>query len=96
MQKAKALTAIFMGILAIAILVYDVIMISMGDILFGEPGTGKEASISNVLNEYFYSPSVHPLMSAIFGLIVGGLMVHFLAWKPINCHITEEEICNEK
>lgn len=85
MEKAKALTAVFMGLIAIAIVVYDVIIITAGDMLFGEKGAGKEASISNVLNEFFWSPDVHPLIVCAFGFIVGGLAVHFLEWRPINC-----------
>lgn len=75
MKDFKFLTAVFMGLIAIAIVVYDVIIITAG---------GEEASISNVLNEFFWSPDVHPLITCAFGFIVGGLAVHFLEWKPIN------------
>jgi len=43
---------------------------------------GSDATISNVINIWAFT--AHPLISFCFGFIIGGLVVHFLRWKPVN------------
>jgi len=73
MKKAKVRTAIFIGIMAIVIVLYDFITYFKN---------GPESTISNIINEWAFD--AHPLMVFLFGFIFGGLVIHFLEWKPIN------------
>lgn len=41
----------------------------------------ENATISKVLQSYFVFEA-HPILSAFFGMVVGGLMVHFLGFIP--------------
>lgn len=41
----------------------------------------KNATISEILQSYFVFEA-HPLLSAGFGMVIGGLMVHFLGFTP--------------
>jgi len=73
MNNAKARTAIFIGIIAIVLVLYDFITY----FLYGE-----ESTISNVINVWAFD--AHPLLVFLFGFILGGLVIHFLEWRPIN------------
>lgn len=83
-MNVKAITAILIGLAAILIVVVDVVLITV---------FGKEASFSNVINEWAYPDgmNVNALGVFFFGFIVGGLVIHFLEWKPINCSHGDEE-----
>jgi len=73
MNNAKARTAIFIGIIAIVLVLYDFITY----FLYGE-----ESTISNVINVWAFDAD--PLLVFLFGFIFGGLVIHFLEWRPIN------------
>ena len=79
MKKAKVRTAIFIGIMAIVIVLYDFITYFQN---------GPESTISNIINEWAFD--AHPLMVFLFGFIFGGLVIHFLEWRPINCNNEDE------
>ena len=78
-MNVKAIAAILIGISAILIVVIDVLLITI---------LGKEASFSNVINEWAYpdGTNVNAVGVFFFGFIVGGLVIHFLEWRPINCN----------
>jgi hypothetical protein len=82
-MDVKAITAILIGLAAILIVVVDVILITC---------YGKEASFSNVINEWAYpdGTNVNAVGVFFFGFIVGGLVIHFLEWRPINCDHEDE------
>ena len=50
----------------------------------------KNATISDIISSYFVF-NAHPLMSAFFGAIVGGLMVHFLGFVPVKDPLKEDD-----
>jgi len=79
LMNVKAIAAMLIGISAIMIVVIDVLLISI---------LGKEASFSNVINEWAYPDglNVNAVGVFFFGFIVGGLVIHFLEWRPINCN----------
>ena len=83
-MNVKAIAAMLIGISAIMIVVIDVLLITI---------LGKEASFSNVINEWAYpdGTNVNAVGTFFFGVIVGGLVIHFLAWKPINCEHGDDE-----
>ena len=73
LRRAKAATAVFIGLVSIVMVVYDIFALYVW---------GAEATISNVINEWSYD--AHPLLVFLFGVITGGLLVHFLEWKPVG------------
>ena len=83
-KNVKAITAILIGISAIMIVVIDVLLITI---------LGKEASFSNVINEWAYPDGTNANAVGLvsFGIIIGGLIIHFFAWKPINCEHGDDE-----
>lgn len=75
MNKWGPLTAIFIGLTIILAILYDIIVL----ISFG-----PDPTISNVLNYWAYHPNTNPLLVCGFGVIIGGLIVHFFGWKAKN------------
>ncbi len=72
-MKSKEVTAIFTGLIVIIIVLYDFITYFKN---------GAESTISAVINEWAFDS--HPLLVFLLGMIAGGLVIHFLEWKPIN------------
>ncbi len=72
-MKSKEVTAIFIGLIVIIIVLYDFITYFKN---------GAESTISAVINEWAFDS--HPLLVFLLGMIAGGLVIHFLEWKPIN------------
>ncbi len=68
----KARTAIFTGLIVIVIVLYDFITYFKN---------GAESTISAVINEWAFDS--HPLLVFLLGVIAGGLVIHFLEWRPV-------------
>jgi len=51
-----------------------------------------EATISDILSSYSVFRA-HPLLISFFGMIVGGLMVHFLGFVPKGNWIKGHHLC---
>lgn len=75
LMNNKARTAIFIGLMAIVIVLYDFITYFKN---------GAESTISAVINEWAFDS--HPLLVFLLGVIAGGLVIHFLEWRPVNCN----------
>lgn len=73
MNKNKQLTVIVIGLVIIFLILYD---------LYALFFLGSTATISAVLNEWSFNS--HPLITFSAGVVVGGLIVHFFEWKPVN------------
>ena len=71
-MSKQLVTLVVIGVICIFLVVYDA---------FALFAWGSEATISCVINIYAFN--AHPLMVFIFGMLVGGLIVHFFEWKPI-------------
>ena len=72
-MKPRIITALFIGLTCLIIVLYDLLALFLW---------GSDATISNVINIWAFS--AHPLVSFCFGAIFGGLVIHFLRWKPVN------------
>ena len=73
MIKPRVLTALFIGFTMLLVVGYDLIALFLW---------GSDATISNVINIWGFTAD--PLIVFCFGAIIGGLVVHFLRWKPVN------------
>ena len=71
MIGGKQLTVVNLGIVIIFLIIYDVFALTF---------FGIDSRISVVLNEWSFQ--AHPLFVFSFGMVVGGLIVHFFRWKP--------------
>lgn len=71
MIGGKQLTVVIMGLVLIFLILYDVYALFF---------MGIDSTISVVLNEWSFQ--AHPLFVFSFGMIIGGLIVHFFRWKP--------------
>ena len=67
----KQLTVVILGIVIIFLIIYDIFALTF---------FGIDSTISVVLNESYFKE--HPLFLFSFGMVVGGLIVHFFRWKP--------------
>ena len=67
----KQLTVVILGIVIIFLIIYDIFALTFFVI---------DSSFSVVLNEWSFQ--AHPLFVFSFGMVVGGLIVHFFKWKP--------------
>ena len=65
------LTVVILGIVIIFLIIYDIFALTF---------FGIDSTISVVLNEWSFK--AHPLFVFSFGMVVGGLIVHFFRWKP--------------
>ena len=72
-MKPTVITALFIGFAVLITVVYDLLALFVW---------GSESTISAVINVWAYES--HPLINFCFGMVFGGLIVHFLAWKPVN------------
>jgi len=72
-MKPRVITALFIGLMVLLVVGYDFLALFLW---------GSDATISNVINIWAFT--AHPLISFCFGFIIGGLVVHFLRWKPVN------------
>ena len=72
-MNGKQITVVVLGLVIIFLILYD---------LYALFFLGADATISAVLNEWSFNSN--PLISFSMGMIVGGLIVHFFKWKPIN------------
>jgi len=66
----KVVTIAFSGCAALIVILYDIFALNFW---------GRDATISVILNEWGFE--AHPLLVFIFGMIFGGLIVHFFRWK---------------
>ncbi len=71
MISGKQLTVVIMGLVLIFLIFYD---------LYALFFMGVDSTISAVLKEWSFE--AHPLFVFSFGMIIGGLVVHFFEWKP--------------
>lgn len=72
-MKPSVITALFIGFAVLIIVVYDLIALFVW---------GSNSTISAIINVWSYES--HPLINVCFGMVIGGLLVHFLGWKPVN------------
>lgn len=72
-MQGKHITLIVIASTVIFLMLYDLLALGFW---------GVESTISVVINEWAYQ--THPLFVFSFGMIFGGLVVHFLEWKPNN------------
>lgn len=66
---------VVLGLLIIIAILYDITALTLW---------GADATFSVILNEWAYCPSTNPLLVCGFGMIIGGLIVHFFGWKAKN------------
>ena len=71
MIGGKQLTVVILGIVIIFLIIYDIFALTF---------FGIDSTISVVLNEWSFQ--AHPLFTFSFGMVSGGLIVHFFRWKP--------------
>lgn len=64
-------TALFIGLICLIVVVYDLLALYFG---------GADATISSVINVWAFQ--AHPLIVFMLGFVVGGLVIHFLGWRP--------------
>ena len=69
----KVVTIAFSGCTALIVILYDIFALTFW---------GVDSTISVVLNEWAFE--AHPLFVFSFGMIIGGLIVHFFRWRPKN------------
>ncbi|RLI48655.1 hypothetical protein DRO61_06180 [Candidatus Bathyarchaeota archaeon] len=72
-MKGRHLTVVVIGITAVLLILYDIFAL----IYFG-----VDSTISVVINDWGFQ--AHPLFVFCFGMVIGGLIVHFFKWKPNN------------
>lgn len=66
---------VVLGLLIIIAILYDIIALTLW---------GDDATFSVILNIWAYQPNTNPLLVCGFGMIIGGLIVHFFGWKAKN------------
>lgn len=66
---------VVLGLLVIIAILYDIIALTLW---------GADATFSVILNIWAYHPNTNPLLVCGFGMIIGGLIVHFFGWKAKN------------
>ena len=72
-MNGKQISVVVIGITSIFLVLYDIFALYF---------FGVDSTISVILNEWSFQ--AHPLLTFIFGMVFGGLIVHFFKWKPIN------------
>ena len=70
-MSGKQLTVVILGIVIIFLIIYDIFALTF---------FGIDSTISVVLNAWSFQ--AHPLFTFSFGMVIGGLIVHFFRWKP--------------
>lgn len=77
-MKLNQITAVLMGLIILFLVVYDLVM------LFLDPN----ATFSVLINQWAFQ--AHPLLVFCFGIIFGGLIVHFLKWAPLDEQVSKK------
>lgn len=72
MFKPNQITAIFIVFGGLITILYDIFALYF---------LGSESTISYVINKWAYKS---PLGVFIAGMVLGGLIVHFLKWAPLE------------
>jgi len=72
-MNGKQVSVVVIGVVVIFLILYDIFALTFW---------GVDSTISVVLNEWAFE--AHPLFVFSFGMIIGGLIVHFFRWRPKN------------
>ena len=72
-MSKQSITVVIIGLISIFLILYDMFALFVW---------GVDSTLSVVINEWAWSTS--PLFVFMFGMIFGGLIVHFFKWKPNN------------
>ncbi len=72
-MNGKQISVVVIGVVVIFLILYDIFALTFW---------GVDSTISVVLNEWAFE--AHPLFVFSFGMIIGGLIVHFFRWRPKN------------
>lgn len=72
-MQGRHITLLVVALTAIGLILYDFLALGFW---------GVDSTISVVINEWVYQ--ANPLFVFCLGMVAGGLVVHFLAWKPSN------------
>jgi hypothetical protein len=67
----KWLTAVVIGLFSLGLVLYDILSLYI---------LGVDYTVSAIINEWAFQ--AHPLLVFLAGFVNGGLVVHFLKWKP--------------
>ena len=72
-MSRQSITAVIIGVTVLFLVIYDIVALYT---------MGVKSTISVVLNSWFYFGN--PALVFGLGMIFGGLLVHFIGWKPNN------------